>query len=183
MFESDDLVPVLVEAVVRSIWLALVAAWTLSLFTFRNAVMAGIVLALTVVGLHEGWTAAALLSAGGVSIFVAWRVLHPTSFNQVAAPRLHQVWRGAYYRARWPRVASRNGLVAHDSDFGRTHRRGEVPRIRKLVVTPQRSRSPELAPPGRADAIRHRGPVRRYRSCPRLRRVAGGRGPTRKSLA
>lgn len=137
MFESDDLVPVLVEAVVRSIWLALVAAWTLLLFAFRNAVMAGIALALMIVGLREGWTAAALLTAGVVSILVSWRVLHPTSFVHVADPRIQQVWRGAYYRARWPRVASRNGLVAHDSDFGRTHRRGEVPRIRRLLVTPQ----------------------------------------------
>lgn len=138
MFESDDLVPVLVEAVVRSVWLAFVTAWALLLFAFRNAAMAGIAATLTIVGLREGWTTAALLIAGVVAAFVTWRVVHPTSFARVAAPRIHQVWRGAYYRARWPRVASRNGLVAYDANVGRqTHRHGEVPRIRRLVVTSQ----------------------------------------------
>ena len=100
--------------------------------------MAGIAATLTIVGLREGWTTAALLIAGAVAAFVTWRVVHPTSFARVAAPRIQQVWRGAYYRARWPRVASRNGLVAYDANVGRqTHRHGEVPRIRRLVVTPQ----------------------------------------------
>ena len=137
MFESDDLVPVLVEAVVRSIWLTIVAAWALLVFAFRNAVMAGIAATLMLVGLSRGWTAAVLVLLVAIAVFVVWRLLHPTSFAQVAGPRIQQVWRGAYYRARWPRVASRNGLVAYDADFSRTHRRGEVPRIRKLVVTPQ----------------------------------------------
>lgn len=138
MFESDDLLPVLVEAVVRSVWLAFVTAWALLLFAFRNAAMAGIVAGLMIVGLREGWTTAALLIAGAAAVFVTWRVLHPASFTQVAAPRVQRVWRGAYYRARWQRVASRNGLVAYDANVGRqTHRHGEVPRIRKLVVTPQ----------------------------------------------
>lgn len=138
MFQSDNLVPVLVEAVVRSFWLALVAAWTLLLFAFRNAVMAGIVLTLMFIGLREGWTTSALLLLVAVAVFITWRVLHPTSFAQVAGPRIQQLWRGAYYRARWPRVASRNGLVAYDANVGRqTHRHGEAPRIRKVVVTPQ----------------------------------------------
>lgn len=138
MFESDDLVPVLVEAVVHSVWLAVVTAWALRLFAFRNAVMAATALTLMVVGLREGWTTAALLIAGAAAVFVTWRVLHPTSFARVAAPRMQQVWRGAYYRTRWPRVASRNGLVAYDANVGRkAHRNGEVPRIRRLVVTPQ----------------------------------------------
>lgn len=138
MFESDDLLPVLVEAVVRSVWLAFVTAWALLVFTFRNAVLAGIAATLMLVGLREGWTTCGLLLVVAVAVLVTWRVLHPTSFARVAAPRLQQVWRGAYYRARWPRVASRNGLVAHDADLGRrAHRHGEVPRIRKVVVTPQ----------------------------------------------
>lgn len=138
MFESDDVLPVLVEAVVRSVWLAVVTAWALLLFAFRNAAMAGIAATLTIVGLREGWMTAALLIAGVVAAFVTWRVVHPTSFTQVAAPRIQRVWRGAYYRARWPRVASRNGLVAYDASDGRqTHCHGEAPRIRKVVVTPQ----------------------------------------------
>ena len=36
MFESDDLVPVLVEAVVRSVWLAVVTAWALLLFALSQ---------------------------------------------------------------------------------------------------------------------------------------------------
>lgn len=138
MFESDDLVPVLVEAVVRSVWLAVVTAWALLLFAFRNAGMAAISVTLTIVGLHEGWTSVALLITGVAAVFVTWRVVHPTTFARVAAPRMQQVWRGAYYRARWPRVASRNGLVVYDANVGReAHRNGEVPRIRRLVVTPQ----------------------------------------------
>lgn len=138
MFESDDLVAVLLEAVVRSVCLAFVTAWTLLLFASRNAVMTGIVASLIIVGLREGLRTAALLIAVAVTVLVIWRVLQPASFARVVAPRLQQVWRGAYYRARWPRVASRNGLVAYDADFGRkAHRQGEVPRIRRLVVTSQ----------------------------------------------
>lgn len=138
MFESDDLLPVLVEAVVRSVWLAVVTAWALLLFAFRNAAMVGIAATLTIVGLHEGWTTAVLLIAGAVAVLVTWRVAHPTSFGRVAAPRIQQIWRGAYYRSRWPRVASRNGLVAYDANVGRkAHRDGEVPRIRRVVVTLQ----------------------------------------------
>lgn len=137
LFESDDLVPVLVEAVVRSIWLAVVTAWTLLLFAFRNTVMAAIAVTLMVVGLRESWTTAALLIAGMAAVFVTWRALHPASFTQLATPRIQRVWRGAYYRARWPRVASRNRLVAYDANVGRqTHSHGEAPRIRKVVVSP-----------------------------------------------
>lgn len=136
MFESDGIGAVLLEALVRSAWLAFVMAWTLLLFAFRNAVMAGIVASLMIVGLREGWRTVALLMAVAVAVLVTWPVLQPASFARVAAPRLQQVWRGAYYRARWPRVASRNGLVAYEAYFGRkAHRQVEVPRIRRLVVT------------------------------------------------
>lgn len=137
MFESDDLVAVLLEAVVRSVWLAFVTAWALLLFAFRNAALAGVAATLTVIGLREDWTAAALVVAGVVGGLVIWRVAQPASFARVAAPRVQKLWRGAYYRARWPRVASRNGLVAHDANFDlRSQRGGGVPRIRRLVVTP-----------------------------------------------
>jgi hypothetical protein len=69
MFESDDLLPVLVEAVVRSVWLAVVAAWALLLFAFRNAAMAGITAILAIIGLRDGWTTAALVIAGAVAAF------------------------------------------------------------------------------------------------------------------
>lgn len=138
MFESDDLLPVLVEAVVRSVWLAFVTAWALLVSALRNAVMTGIVAALMIIGLREGWTTATFLVAGTAAVLVVWRILQPASFARVAAPRIQQVWRGAFYRARWPRVASRNGLIAYDANVGRlTSRQGEVPRIRRLVVTPQ----------------------------------------------
>lgn len=135
MFESDDLAVILLEAVVRSVWLVLKAVASLGVFAIRHPLVLGTTAVLVALGRWQGWQApAALGTALGLGL-LGWRVTSPSTFAYTARPRLSSVWRGAYYRYRWPRVASRHGLVTHDAVL--TLRRGaagEVPRINRVVV-------------------------------------------------
>lgn len=136
MFESDHLAAILIEAVVRSIWLACKAALGLLVLASRHPLALVTVFGLLLLGRWQGWEAPTLLITMLSIGLVAWRLVSPESFARKAAPRLHGVWRGAHYRYRWPRVASRHGLVAHDASMSLRRRvDDEVPHLRKVVVT------------------------------------------------
>lgn len=136
MFESDDLLAILIEAVVRSIWLAFTAAFGLVVFALRYPLALGTSLGLILLGCWQGWDAPTLLVTMLGTGLLAWRLVSPESFARKGAPRLQGLWRGAYYRNRWPRVASRHGLVAHDANLSLRRRvDGEVPHLKKVEVT------------------------------------------------
>ena len=136
MFESDDLAAILIEAALRSIWLACKASFGLMVFALKHPLVLGTALGFVLLLRWKGWEAPTLLLTMLGLGLLAWGLASPESFRRKAAPRLQGLWRGAYYRHRWPRVASRHGLVAHEAKLSLRQRLdGEVPQLRKVVVT------------------------------------------------
>ena len=137
LFGSDDPLSILLESVVRGVWLLLRSVVMLLVGAVRHPVAAALVLAGGAVSVLGGPRLLVAVAATGLVALLAWRLLRPKSFAAVAHPRLATPWRFLVYRARWPRVASREGLVTHDYS-GRywDSESGELPQVRRVVVTP-----------------------------------------------
>ena len=131
MFGSDDPLSILLEALVRTIWLAGVGVWMLGRLVFTQpwlVIMVGSPVAAWLV-LGPQYAAGAVASV--IVTVVAWRVLGRSSFNRLCAPRLATTWRTPWYRLKWPRVARRHRLVAFDHSGGHD---SELPRLRRVKV-------------------------------------------------
>ena len=114
LFESDDVLSVVLEAALWITWGLLRAAFSIMVGMLR---FPALTLAAAVALL--GW---ATLGARGVTVvlgvlvisLVAWRVAHPLSYRRHAGVALTSATRSVYYRSRWRGIAYRTDLVVYD---------------------------------------------------------------------
>lgn len=135
MFDSDEPVALIVEAVVR---LVVLAAWSLlrlARFAMRRPVRAHSVVGLVLLDRYAGHAAVLLLVACLGTALASWRLASPVSYRRIARPRLTELWLSLTYPRKWRRIAHRVGVVAHDydSDRSRRHVHGA---LHKVKVTP-----------------------------------------------
>jgi S-DNA-T family DNA segregation ATPase FtsK/SpoIIIE len=165
MFDSDDVVSVFLEAIVRFTWLTIRGLRAAVVSGLRHPALTIVTLLLAGITAMRG-PLTTLVAVGVVTLLLgAWRLGSPASFQRVAAPGLAAAWWSPWYRMKWRRVAARNGLVAHDhtlNPFVRSER--EVPRLVRVRVTPNGVRRlllrlPAGLTPGdvaaRADGLAH----------------------------
>jgi S-DNA-T family DNA segregation ATPase FtsK/SpoIIIE len=132
MFGSDDPLSIVLEAIVRTIWLVAVGVWVLVRFAFTQPVP----VILTAIPVAAWFALGPRYAVGGlvwlIIMVVAWRLVGASSFNRLCAPCLAAAWRTPWYRLRWPRVARRHRLVAFDHHGGQDN---ELPKLRRVRVT------------------------------------------------
>lgn len=135
LFDSDDIVPVLIEGVLRLVWWGVRTVVALVVFAVRVPLLAVPAAVLVAVGVTYGravalWTAVALMVA-----LIAWRLLWPGGFGRWVRPQLAAAWKTVVYEVAWRRIAPRVGLVVHDHGHAR-RRAGEVAGLAWVKVTP-----------------------------------------------
>ncbi len=132
----DDPLSMILEAVVRAVWLVLCLAVAVVKGAVHHAgiaaMLAGVVATVWLLGINV----AALLAAVIVAALTTWRFAHRESFTRQAAPRLTLLWRAPLYRLRWRHVATRCGLVIQPHGVVALDRSKDqlVPRILRVVV-------------------------------------------------
>jgi S-DNA-T family DNA segregation ATPase FtsK/SpoIIIE len=136
LFDSDDIVPVLIEGVLRLMWWAVRTVVALVVFAVRVPTLAVPAAVLVAVGATYGpavalWTAVALMVA-----LIAWRLLWPATFGRLVRPQLAAAWKTVVYEVAWRRIAPRVGLVVHDHGPHARRRAGEVAGLAWVKVTP-----------------------------------------------
>lgn len=131
---GDDIVSVLLEAVVYAVIGVLRLAWWLVTWLVTMPLLAVTAAALAGAWLRFG--RAGLITTGTILLatVVVWRVGWPGSYARHARPRLVTIARTVEYRARWPRIARRSGLVVHDWGGDRLSRVDPV-RLTKVKVS------------------------------------------------
>jgi S-DNA-T family DNA segregation ATPase FtsK/SpoIIIE len=135
LFDSDDIVPVLIEAVLRLVWWVVRTAVALVVFAVRVPLLAVPAAVLVAVGVTYG-RAVALWAAVAVVVAVSlWRLLSPSTFGRWVWPQLAAAWKTVAYEVAWRRIAPRVGLVVHDHSQHR-RRAGEVAGLAWVKVTP-----------------------------------------------
>lgn len=135
MFDSDEPVALIFEAVVRLIVFAAWSVFRLARFAVRRPARALWVVGLVLLDKYAGHTAVLLLvTCLGVAL-ASWRLGSPNSFRRLVRPRLNELWLSLTYPRKWRRVAHRVGLVAHDyaKDRSRQYIYGA---LHKVKVTP-----------------------------------------------
>lgn len=134
---ADDPMSMVVEGVVRFIWLLVRAVVSLGMAGLRHP-------AVTVVGGVGVWIYLAWGGRGGVVVAVAivsalssWWLSNPETFRRRVFPRLRLLWIAPVYRLRWRHVAVRCGLVVHPRGVTFHHEDGatRIPTIRRVVAT------------------------------------------------
>ncbi|TQJ52228.1 FtsK/SpoIIIE domain-containing protein [Phycicoccus sp. SLBN-51] len=135
LFDCDDIVPVLIEGVLRLVWWVLRTVFALVVFAVRVPLLAVPVAVLLAVAVTYGrpvalWTTVALMA-----VLIAWRLLWPGTFGRWVRPQLAAAWKTVVYEVAWRRIAPRVGLVVHDHGAHR-HRAGEVAGLAWVKVTP-----------------------------------------------
>lgn len=114
MFDSDEPVALIFEAVVRLIVFAAWWVFRLARFAVRRPVRAFSVVGLGLLDRYAGHVTVLLLVAClGVGL-ASWRLGSPDSYRRLVWPRLKEFWLSLTYPRKWRRVAHRVGLVAHD---------------------------------------------------------------------
>lgn len=132
--EDDDIPTVLLEAIVYAITGTVrLLCWVL-VQVVRAPVLALAAAALAGVGVRFGTTWLAVTISLLVVGVLGWRLAWPASFARHARPRLATVARSIQYRACWPRLARRAGLVVHDWSGDHAARPDPV-RLTKVQVT------------------------------------------------
>lgn len=135
MFDSDEPVALIFEAVVRLIAFAAWSAFRLARFTVRRPVRALSVVGLVLLDRYAGHVAVLLLvTCLGVAL-ASWRLGSPDSYRRLVRPRLNELWLSLTYPRKWRRVAHRVGLLAHDYANGRS-RQYVYGALHKVKVTP-----------------------------------------------
>lgn len=135
LFDSDDIPALVVEAVLRSVWLVVVTVAGLVRMIVRAPAVLATVGTLVLLGGFGGWRAVGIAAAVLAVICTAWRMWRPSSFTRYVAPLLIHVWRVPLYRLWFPHVARRCGLVARDADWSRRGRReSEAARLLRVQV-------------------------------------------------
>lgn len=135
MFDSDEPVALIFEAVARLIAFAALSVFRLAKFALRRPARALFVVGLVTLDRYAGHAAVMLLVACLGAALVLWRLGSPDSYRRLARPRLIELWLSLTYPRKWRRVAHRVGLVAHDFDRDRS-RRYVYGLLHKVKVTP-----------------------------------------------
>jgi S-DNA-T family DNA segregation ATPase FtsK/SpoIIIE len=135
LFDSDDIVPVLIEGVLRLVWWVLRTVIALVVFAVRVPTLAVPAAMLIAVGVTYGRSVALWAALSVMVALIAWRLLWPAMFGRWVRPQLAAAWKTVVYEVAWRRIAPRVGLVVHDHG---THRRraGEVAGLSWVKVTP-----------------------------------------------
>lgn len=119
---SDDIVAVLVEAVLWTTWTVLRAIVSVLFAVVRHPLLVTIGLALAACWAVLGWRGASLVVAAIAVALGTWRLRHPPSFKAHVHVAALTLVRSAYYRARWGHIAESVDLVVYDRDQFRLHR-------------------------------------------------------------
>lgn len=135
MFDSDEPVALILEAVVRLIVFAAWSVFRLTRFAVRRPARAVSVVGLVLLDRYAGHTAVLLLVTCLGAALASWRPGSPNSYRHLVRPRLNELWLSLTYPRKWRLVAHRVGLVAHDyaSDRSRQYVYGA---LHKVKVTP-----------------------------------------------
>lgn len=175
-FDSNDPLAVLLEAVVRSIWLGVRTAVGLVAFAVLNPALVLAVLGVLALDRSTSRPVAIASLAGVVVALVAWRLAQPDGFRRWAYPSLTRAWKGPVYRVWWPHVAARCGLVTHAyAEPGQRREVREKARLRRVSFTPSGAERLLLRLPvgltpddveARTDAIAHAFGARSARLLP-----------------
>ncbi|WP_435202195.1 FtsK/SpoIIIE domain-containing protein [Janibacter sp. GS2] len=131
---GDDVVSVVVEAALRAVWLMVRAAVWLVVWVVRHPVGALVVVVAVVLWQTVSPALVAVLVVAVVLGLLVWRLAAPASFARLARPRISLAWRTPVYRAYFPHVASRCGLVVTSMTEGDAER--ELATLRRVQVTP-----------------------------------------------
>jgi S-DNA-T family DNA segregation ATPase FtsK/SpoIIIE len=135
LFDSDDLVPVLIEGVLRLVWWVVRTAVALAVFAVRVPLLAVPAAVLIAVALTDGSDVALWVAVALVVALLCWRLLWPSTFGRWVRPQLAAAWKTVVYEVAWRRIAPRVGLVVHDHSPHR-RRAGEVAGLAWVKVTP-----------------------------------------------
>ncbi len=132
---GDDIVSVLLEAVVYLVIGLTRAVWWILVQVVRLPSVALTAAGLTGAGVQFGWSGVLVACVIMLVGLLAWRFGAPASFRKWVQPHLFTVARTVEHRLRWPRVARRAGLVVHDWSNGRI-RKPEAVRLARVKVSP-----------------------------------------------
>ncbi|SES45759.1 DNA segregation ATPase FtsK/SpoIIIE, S-DNA-T family [Pedococcus cremeus] len=135
LFDSDDIVPVLIEGVLRLVWWVVRTVVALVVFAVRVPLLAVPAAVLVAVGVTYGRPVALWTTLALVVTLIAWRLLGPGTFGRWVRPQLSAAWKTVAYEVAWRRIAPRVGLVVHDHG-PRRRRAGEVAGLAWVKVTP-----------------------------------------------
>lgn len=135
LFDSDDIVPVLIEGVLRLVWWVVRTVVSLVLFALRVPLLAVPAAVLVAVGVTYGGAVALWAAVAVVVALFLWRLLRPATFGLWVRPQLAAAWMTVVYEVAWRRIAPRVGLVVHDHG-PRRRRAGEVAGLAWVKVTP-----------------------------------------------
>lgn len=136
LFDSDEPLAIIVEAVLRSAWALILAIVGILVSVVRHPVLTMVAAAVAVVAKQAGLWFALSAVFGLVATGVCWRLASPSSFTVYGRPRLVELLVTPWYRLRWPRVASRTGLVAYDHDVSqRDSSAPRAPLLRRVRVS------------------------------------------------
>jgi S-DNA-T family DNA segregation ATPase FtsK/SpoIIIE len=136
LFDSDDIVPVLIEGVLRFVWWVVQTVAALVVFAVRVPLLAVPAAVLIAVGVTHGRDVALWIAAAVVVALLWWRLLAPATFGRWVRPQLAAAWKTVVYEVAWRRIAPRVGLVVHDHGLHRRRRAGEVAGLAWVKVTP-----------------------------------------------
>lgn len=114
MFGSDEPVPMVIEAVVRLVLLAVRSVFRLVRFAIRRPRVASAAGSLLVLDRYAGHLAVLAVLVALVVGLAVWRVAWPDTYRGQVRPRLARVWLLMTYPGKWRRIAPRVGLVVHD---------------------------------------------------------------------
>lgn len=120
---SDDIVAVLVEAVLWTTWGVLRAVVSILMAMVRHPLLTAMGVAVVACWAVLGWRGVALVVAALAAALGAWRISHPPSFRAYVVAAALTLIRSAYYRARWQRIALSVDLVVHERHTSPQHGR------------------------------------------------------------
>lgn len=135
LFETDDPVAVIVEGVLRSLWVVVLAVVALLRIAIRAPVVAAAATCALATFWFIGWRPAVAL-VGVIAVALgAWRVVDRQSFRRLGGPVLGSVWRAPLYRLWFPHVAGRCGLVVYEgSGYVGERRNQEAARLLRVQI-------------------------------------------------
>jgi DNA segregation ATPase FtsK/SpoIIIE, S-DNA-T family len=137
LLDSDEPLAIVVEAILRSAWLLMLVIAGVVVSALRHPVLTVATATLAIAGKEFGPFSALGVLLVLIAGAVVWRLTAPGSFARYCRPRIVELLVTPWYRLRWPRVASRTGLVAYDHDLSqRGSSAARSPRVKRVHVSP-----------------------------------------------
>lgn len=119
---SDDVVAVLVEAVLWTAWGTIRAVVAMLLAIMRHPLLTTWSVALAACWAMLGWRTVVLVAAVLAVALATWRLAHPSSCKAHVDVAALTLIRSAYYRARWQHIMQSVDLVVYDRETRRGQR-------------------------------------------------------------